>query len=432
MILQPVLELLIIFPAALLCFLAVGGHLRIRVRTLVLTLVPVLLLFCTLGGGLCWYLEWSSNALLLPFLIPAAVFYCRALTLSVWKSISIFLGVCGVFSCLSGLPVAADALLCPGSVSPWLCPAASLIHLTLGFAIVGLCGYPATHAVHDLLRTERIVRTWYVFWILPVTIFLFNLIMLPRQGELLRGRLLRVYALLSLLMIGLLLLFYLLFYLMARELNANADLRQENQFLHMQTSQYNALRASIAETRQARHDLRHHFLTLSALAERGAWDELRRYLKDAGDSVPAAELSLCENQAVDGVAGYYAALSRRDGVPFSCRLDLPQALPVSEMDLCVALSNLLENALEASRRADGRRYISLQASLHAGKLVLLTVENAYSGELAELDGALQSTKRRGEGVGLQSVAHIADKNGGYCKFLCGDGVFTANVMLRGG
>jgi hypothetical protein len=30
------------------------------------------------------------------------------------------------------------------------------------------------------------------------------------------------------------------------------------------------------------------------------------------------------------------------------------------------------------------------------------------------------------------VAHIAEKTGGYCKFLYGNGVFTANVMLRGG
>jgi len=409
MILQPILELLVIFPAALLCFLAVSDHLRIRVRTLVLTFVPVLLLFCALGGGLCWYLRRSSNTVLLFFIIPAAVFYCKAVTLPVWESLSIFLGVCGVFSCLCGLSVAADTLLCPGNTSPWLCPTASLIHLALTFAVVGLCGYPATHAVHDLLRTERIVRTWYVFWVLPVTIILLNLVMLPRQNELLHGRLLHIYALLSVLMFGLLLLFYLMFYLMARELDANANLRQENQFLHMQTSQYNALRASIAETQQARHDLRHHFHTLSALAERGAWDELRHYLEDAGERVPAAELFLCENQAVDGVAGYYAALSRRDGVLFSCRLDLPQTLPVSEMDLCVTLSNLLENALEASRRTDGRRYISLQASLHAGKLVLLTVENAYNGELVELDGTLQSTKRRGEGLGLQSVAHIAEK-----------------------
>ena len=113
-------------------------------------------------------------------------------------------------------------------------------------------------------------------------------------------------------------------------------------------------------------------------------------------------------------------------------LDLPRELPVPEMDMCVVLSNLLENALEASRQAGPGRYISLRASLRSEQLVLLTVENAYTGEIAERDGVLLSSKRPGEGIGLQSVAHIAEKTGGYCKFLYGNGVFTANVMLRGG
>jgi len=50
------------------------------------------------------------------------------------------------------------------------------------------------------------------------------------------GQLLDVYPLHSLMLTGLLLLFYLLFYLVARELDINTRLKQENQFLHMQTA----------------------------------------------------------------------------------------------------------------------------------------------------------------------------------------------------
>lgn len=431
--LQPVLELAVFFPAAFLCFLAAADYLRVKARTLALIAVPALTLVCLLGSWLCWHMRWPVAAVLLPLLAVLAVAFCRTVTLPVWKSVSIFLGVCGVWSCLSGLAVTANAVLSPDSKhTPWLCCAAGLIQLALCCAEVALVWYPATHAVRHLLREEAIVRTWYVFWILPVAFLLFNLLILPEQGEdLLRGRLLSIYLALSLLKLGLLHLFYLLFYLMAQELNANVSLRRENQFLQMQTAQYETLRAAIDETRRARHDLRHHFGVLSALAERRAWEELKGYLSQAADSVPADELNLCENPAVDGVAGRYSALSRQDDIPFFCQLDLPPELPVSEMDVCVVLQNLLENALEASRNAEGQRYIRLRASIHGDNLVLLIVENPYSGQLIERDGVFQSTKRTGVGVGLQSVAHIAEKNGGYCRFLYGNGVFTANVMLRG-
>ena len=225
--LQPVLELAVFFPAAFLCFLAAADYLRVKARTLALIAVPALTLVCLLGSWLCWHMRWPVAAVLLPLLTVLAVAFCRTVTLPVWKSVSIFLGVCGVWSCLSGLAVTANAVLSPDSKhTPWLCCAAGLIQLALCCAEVALVWYPATHAVRHLLREEAIVRTWYVFWILPVAFLLFNLLILPEQGEdLLRGRLLSIYLALSLLKLGLLHLFYLLFYLMAQELNANVSLR---------------------------------------------------------------------------------------------------------------------------------------------------------------------------------------------------------------
>ena len=82
--------------------------------------------------------------------------------------------------------------------------------------------------------------------------------------------------------------------------------------------------------------------------------------------------------------------------------------------------------------APERRRTNVQARIHSGHMVLLSVENAYDGEVREKDGILLSSKRLGEGVGLQSVRHTAEKNGGYSRFHYGDGIFTANVILRAG
>lgn len=427
------LELGILFPGAFACFLAVAERLRMKKRTAIFIVVPVLLAVCVLCGALCWRMDWPTNHLLLPILVPAAIGFARMTTLPAWKSVSVFLGVCGAFSGLVGPASIVDALVLPGNMSPWLSPAGSLAHSALGWVLAALIWYPTVRHTRSLLETDTVVSSWYVFWILPVVFVLMNLLLSYHLDAILRsGQLLGMYALLSLVMTGLLLLFYGLFYLVARELEKNLRLKQENQFLQMQTSQYESLRAAIEETRMARHDLRHHFSTLSALAGRSAWEELRRYLAEAAAAVPADELGLCENRAVDGVAGRYSALSRQSGVPFTCRLDLPPELPVPEMDVCVVLQNLLENALDASRKLESGRYIRLRASLRGDNLVLLTVENAYGGPLEERCGVLQSSKRPGEGVGLQSVAHIAEKNGGYCRFFHEGGVFTANVMLRGG
>ena len=133
------------------------------------------------------------------------------------------------------------------------------------------------------------------------------------------------------------------------------------------------------------------------------------------------------------MAGYFVPLYKENGVPLSFALDLPRDLPVPDTDLCSVLSNLLENAMEASlRTAPEKRSVQVSARLHSGNMVLLSVENAYDGKIREKDGVFLSSKRPGEGIGLQAVQHTAEKGGGYVRFHYGDGVFTANVMLRGG
>ena len=178
--------------------------------------------------------------------------------------------------------------------------------------------------------------------------------------------------------------FNAVFLLMATSLNRNAKLQQENQFLSMQQQRYESLKAAIEEARQARHDMRHQLNQISALAEAGDLDNLKAYLAKTVSRIPDLDMNFCENRAADSVVGHYCALAKREGIPFCARLNLPQTLPVDEIDLCLVLSNLLENAFEASlRTAPARRKIEITAYVHAERLLLVEVENAFDGAVHE-------------------------------------------------
>ena len=60
---------------------------------------------------------------------------------------------------------------------------------------------------------------------------------------------------------------------------------------------------------------------------------------------------------------------------------------MDEIDTCLVLSNLLENAFEASlHTAPARRQIRITAYVHAERLLLVEVENAFDGEVNEKSG----------------------------------------------
>ena len=57
-------------------------------------------------------------------------------------------------------------------------------------------------------------------------------------------------------------------------------------------------------------------------------------------------------------------------------------------------------------------------------------ENNFDGIIKEKSHLLHSTKRKGLGIGTQSVRRMAEKNDGSCNFTYENGVFTAKIMLR--
>ena len=362
--------------------------------------------------------------------------YHKTLQISIWKSSSIFLAVCAVFACVKSLSRAVNAIMIfePDIAEKqlWLCVKAGIFYNLICLSFVLIAWYPATHMVRILIADENFAQTWYIFWILPLIFIGLNQFMVPKyQSTLYTGRILQIYIVVSIVLLIILTLFYAIFLMMALSLNKNARLQQENHFLSLQQARYENLCSAIEEARQARHDIRHHFLQLSSLAEKGDLEKIKEYLSNANSKIPDYNLHFCENQAADSVISHYAALAKRENIPFQANAALPAHISIDQIDMCLVLSNLLENALEASLKAKPfNRRIHAEVYLHHKHLLLIQVENTFEGKIQEKNHIFQSSKRPGNGVGIQSVRHIAEKNGGDSSFTYENGVFTAKIMLR--
>ena len=436
-LLRPILELGVVIPGMLLAYFPVKSSLKQPLSKLAFWLAPLLALLCAAGGVVCYTHRTPTAPVLAGLTLLAVVIYIKTLRISLWKSGTVALSVCAVFACINSLCRAINAAMLIDSpqaqAAPWFCLRSAICYHAICWLFAAIAYYPATHSVRRMVDDENFSQTWYVFWVLPLVFIALNLFMIPKCTDTLyTGRVLQGYFVISIALLFLMLFFNAIFLLMAISINRNVRLQQENQLLSMQQQRYESLKAAIEEARQARHDLRHQLCQLAALAEEGNLEKIKAYLSGAVSRIPSLEMHFCENRAADSVVGYYCALAKREQIPFSVQIDLPECLPVDEINLCLVLSNLLENALEASlRTAPARRKIKLTAYLHSGSLSLIQVETTYDGVIREKDGVFQSSKRKGDGVGLQSVRHIAEKSGGVSTVTYQDNLFCAKVMLRG-
>ena len=435
-ILRPVLEFSVIIPGILLSYLPVKSYLRQTPLKLTAWLLPLLLGICIFGGAVCCTFHFPTRWILFPLLPVIMLIYHKTLKISVWKSVSIFLAVFAVFACVNSLSRAVDALITADlhitENELWFRTGAGIFYNVICLLFVLAAWYPARHCVQTMIADENFAQTWYVFWILPVIFIGVNLFMIPKyRNTLYTGRVLQCYIVLILVLLIILLLFYVMFLMMAVSLNRNARLQQENHFLSLQQERYENLCMAIEEARQARHDIRHHFVQLSSLAEQGDMEKIKKYLSATTEKISDYNLHFCENQAVDSVFGYYSTLAKRENIPFHALVSLPTDLSIDEINLCLVFSNLLENAIQASVKTEpARRKINVEVYPHHNHLLLIHVENTFDGKIQQENNVFQSSKRSGNGIGIESVRHITDKNGGVCDFTYEDGIFSAKIMLR--
>lgn len=202
--------------------------------------------------------------------------------------------------------------------------------------------------------------------------------------------------------------------------------------LALQKEQYCLLRENIEYNRRSRHDMRHHMLVLKRYLDEQNGERLTEYINQFLETSRFEEYApLCENPAVDAIAQHYAGIAKECGAAVELALALPDELPVPESDVCVVLGNLLENAVEACRSQESQpRFLHVKAAVIGSGAVVVKARNSYSHEIRCKNGVFCSSKRDGEGIGIQSVRNVAQRYNGLARFDYAGGVFEASVLLN--
>lgn len=102
-----------------------------------------------------------------------------------------------------------------------------------------------------------------------------------------------------------------------------------------------------------RHDYHNHIQTLQAYLASGDIQRIGPYLRALGSDLETVDTILkTGNIMVDAILNSKLSLAKREHIAIDATAHVPKELRVSEIDLCVALGNLLDNAMEACFRME--------------------------------------------------------------------------------
>ena len=407
-----------------------------------------------------FYFLFAAGAVIINEFIPSG-------TIIGFVEFSLLISICGAFAChanfkaslLYAILIAEIMLLCNGIIGslmslpyPWLPAffhetgniAAMLICEAASFLLSGFCYYivyryfsrddlyPADDLCSaDAPDTAMGMQQMFLIFVPILMIFIMsnyiNAIEYDFQFEILvdkgpAGHFFSHGQMLAMYFLGLASLFCILF--SYKKLQQIFRLSTEISLLEQQEHSLNQYveeaKTRYDETKSFRHDIRNHIIVVKKLLQNGKLEEAVTYMEDLDDMAEKMSFPCStDNPVVDILVGNKLGIAKSMGIDVDCSLLLPYPCGIRDIDICIVLSNALDNAIHAVKNpgAGIEKYIRVSGRIQ-GDFLMMEIQNSFHGK-----GAFK------KGTGLSNVKKVAEKYGGAMSIETQENVFVLHVLL---
>jgi sensor histidine kinase regulating citrate/malate metabolism len=181
-----------------------------------------------------------------------------------------------------------------------------------------------------------------------------------------------------------------------------------------------------------RHDYHNHIQAMKAYIAGNQIDILDDYLSMLNRDLTSVDTVIkTGNVMVDAILNSKTTIAKSRNISVNAKAVVPKNLSVQDVDLCVILGNLLDNAIESCEKIinEHERFIRIYIGIHK-ELLYISVTNSAGGELKKTGRNYLSTKASAShGFGLVRIDKIIEKYNGFIDRQNEEGVFATEAML---
>ncbi len=184
--------------------------------------------------------------------------------------------------------------------------------------------------------------------------------------------------------------------------------------------------------KKIRHDIKNHLYSVSSLLENGEYEKAKEMLCEINISADKLQPSLHQttgNGLIDAMIAYKAAVCEGYNIFFEYSLETLPEVTLSSSAISSVLSNLLDNAIEASMSAESPE-VRIKVFMYKDYFTVI-VKNTFS-RVRKKDDALVTDKDNKEfhGLGMEIVKELCKENGGFYKWEIIGNVFVSNAIMK--
>ncbi len=201
--------------------------------------------------------------------------------------------------------------------------------------------------------------------------------------------------------------------------------------LMRQNAEYLSNRLSIMQeaderNRRMRHDIRHHLEAIGEYAKTGNVSQILAYIEEYGVEISeTAVRQYSVNSVLNSIFSAYAGKASENQIDFLVKCNVPEKLPVKDVELIAMFGNLLENAFHGCLDS-GKGNLRIEIYVRLQKNRLMIVCNNTCSDKLKLRENLPEEK----GVGISSILSVCRKYDGSLDYSLQDGTCSACAVLN--
>lgn len=209
------------------------------------------------------------------------------------------------------------------------------------------------------------------------------------------------------------------------------DRKYLNYQVEMMSRQVEEVNEIYMTMRGWRHDYHNHLQKLKAHLALGQIEEAEKYLNELEGDLNGIKVKYTTgNVSLDAILNSKLSIAEKEKIRIRCKAEIGENLAIGDIDLCVIIGNLIDNAVESCRKMpeDSERFLRIYLCIRKQQLYI-AVTNSTGEVIRKLDAEYVSNKRGDHGHGLRRIDLVVEKYNGYIRRANEPGVFSTEIML---
>lgn len=281
------------------------------------------------------------------------------------------------------------------------------------------------------LKTRLDTKGWVAFIMYPaITLVVISLLLYVPQEEISE----KVFRIIIVFAVSMLFLSIIQFYLLENIMIRESEIYNK-QALIEQAEHVNQMYRSLSEEREIQkakaHDYLNHLNALLALAEHNNSVEEIKYIKEQiGASSEIVDIIDTGNAVINAVLNYKYREAKKKDIVMPLLIDNLSNLRISESDIVTILSNILDNAIEATEKCDNKKIVLQISKQDMENLLYIDSSNTCLPEsFSEEKHYTTKDNKDNHGYGISNIKYAVEKNNGECIIDKKDGLFRIIITI---